>query len=135
MIVEGEEVSSIEKGLNILLGIERGDGEEEIERLVSKITGMRIFPDENGKMNLDISQYGGSVLVVSQFTLASNITRGRRPSFDTAMPPKEAESLYMKFCERLSKFVPVHRGVFGAHMKVSIENDGPVTFILESDRL
>ncbi len=133
--VEGEEIARIGRGLNILLGAFKGDGEEEVETLVRKIRTLRIFSDEEDKMNLDITQVGGEALVISQFTLAGNLRRGRRPSFDSAMPPEEARRLYELFCERLEESIPVQQGRFGAMMEVEILNDGPVTFILDTREL
>ena len=133
--VDGEEIARIGNGLNILLGILKGDGEEEIEKLHRKIVALRIFPDEQGRMNRSIEEIGGEVLVISQFTLAGNLRKGRRPSFDNAMPPGEARELYELFCRRLSASVPVQTGRFGAMMEVEILNDGPVTFILDSSEL
>ena len=130
--VDGELVGSIETGLTILLGIVKGDDESHLDRLLSRIPYLRIFQDEKGKMNRSLEEIGGAALVVSQFTLASDLSRGRRPSFDGAMPPKEAERLYDLFCHELAKIVPVETGRFGAMMEVEILNDGPVTFILDS---
>jgi len=103
--------------------------------LCRKIVTLRIFPDEQGRMNRSIEEIGGEVLVISQFTLAGNLRKGRRPSFDNAMPPREARELYEIFCRRLSSSVPVQTGRFGAMMEVEILNDGPVTFILDSSEL
>jgi D-tyrosyl-tRNA(Tyr) deacylase len=133
--VEGEEVARIGRGVNILLGVFRDDGEEEIGKLMKKLPHLRIFPDGEGKMNRSLVEVGGEALVVSQFTLAGSVKKGRRPSFDRAMPPEEAERLYERFCGELERFVPVRRGVFGAMMEVEILNDGPVTFILDSREL
>ena len=133
--VEGEEIARIGRGVNILLGIMKGDGPEDIEKLVSKIVPLRIFPDEAGRMNRSLVEVGGEALVISQFTLAGNVKKGRRPSFDGAMPPAEAELLYEAFCERLSASIPVQTGRFGAMMEVEILNEGPVTFILDSSQL
>jgi len=133
--VAGEEVARIGRGLNILLGVFKGDTEADIDKLVPKIVNLRIFADEAGKMNLSLLDIGGEALVVSQFTLAGSVKKGRRPSFEWAMPPAEAERLYERFCEELERFVPVQRGIFGAMMEVEILNDGPVTFILDSREL
>ncbi|RMD45193.1 MAG: D-tyrosyl-tRNA(Tyr) deacylase, partial [Aquificota bacterium] len=121
--------------INILLGVEKGDTEEDIKKLINKIPFLRIFEDENGKMNLSVIDVGGEALVISQFTLTGNVKKGRRPSFDNAEEPKRAKELYEKFIDELSKFVPVKTGVFAAYMKVFIENDGPVTFIINSKEL
>ena len=133
--VEGEELARIWQGMMILLGVFREDGDEEIGKLMKKIPHLRIFADEEGKMNRSLLDIGGEALVVSQFTLAGSVKKGRRPSFDRAMPPAEAERLYERFCEELERFVPVQRGIFGAMMEVEILNDGPVTFILDSREL
>ena len=123
----------IGRGLLILLGIEKGDTEAEVAWSAEKCSTLRIFPDAEGKMNLAVKDVGGECLVVSQFTLAGDCRKGRRPGFDRAAPPEIAEKLYERFCELLEKAhgVPVKRGVFQAHMQVGLVNDGPVTFILE----
>jgi D-tyrosyl-tRNA(Tyr) deacylase len=133
--VEGREIARIGRGLNILLGVLKGDGEAEIEKLVPKIVNLRIFADEAGRMNLSLRDIGGEALVVSQFTLAGSVKKGRRPSFDAAMPPEEARRLYERFCEAMAHHVPVRTGRFGAMMEVEIVNDGPVTFIVDSREL
>jgi len=132
VLVEGNVVGEIGRGVNILLGFLKGDDASRLEHLTAKIANLRIFPDEEGRMNRSLIEVGASALVISQFTLAANLKRGRRPSFDAAMPPAEAKELYERFCEDLAKFVPVERGVFGAMMEVEIVNDGPVTLILDS---
>ncbi len=133
--VDGEVVGKIGKGINILLGVEKGDTQEDIQKLIKKIPYLRIFEDENGKMNLSLIDIKGEALVISQFTLAGNVKKGRRPSFDNAEKPEKAKKLYEEFVEELRKYVPVETGVFAAHMKVFIENDGPVTFIINSKEL
>jgi len=133
--VEGEEIARIGSGLNILLGVLKEDTEEAIEKLTGKIVALRIFPDERGRMNRSIEEVEGEALVISQFTLAGNLRKGRRPSFDNAMPPEEAKRLYELFIDRLAVSVPVQAGRFGAMMEVEILNDGPVTFILDSSEL
>ncbi len=133
--VDGEVVGKIGKGINILLGVEKGDTQEDIQKLIRKIPYLRIFEDENGKMNLSLIDIKGEALVISQFTLAGNVKKGRRPSFDNAEEPEKAKKLYEEFVEELRKYVPVETGVFAAHMKVFIENDGPVTFIINSKEL
>ncbi len=133
--VDGEKISEIGEGFNILLGVLKDDSEEDIKKLVPKIVNLRVFRDEEGKMNKSIIDVGGEVLVVSQFTLASSVKKGRRPSFDNAMEPKRAKELYEKFCKEISAFVPVKTGEFGAMMEVGIINDGPVTFIADSKTL
>ena len=134
--VEGETVAEIGLGLNVLLGVLKGDGEQDVEKLVNKIPHLRIFADDAGRMNRSLLDVEGEALVVSQFTLAGDVRKGRRPSFDAAMPPQEAKALYERFCESLAaQGVPVRTGVFGAMMEVEILNDGPVTFILDSGEL
>jgi D-tyrosyl-tRNA(Tyr) deacylase len=130
--VEGRTVGKIGQGLNILLGVVKGDTPQEIDKLMAKIPHLRIFPDEEGRMNHSLIECGGLALVISQFTLAGSVKKGRRPSFERAMPPQEARELYEAFCEALSEYVPVERGIFGAKMEVEILNDGPVTFVLDS---
>ena len=133
--VEGRIVGEIGTGVNILVGVVRGDTREDIDRLISKIPVLRIFPDKMGRMNRSLIDIGGSALVISQFTLAADLKKGRRPSFDKALPPEEARKLYEEFCRELSQHVPVERGIFGAMMEVEILNDGPVTLILDSHAL
>lgn len=132
--VEGKTVGEIDNGLLILLGVTKEDTEEDAQILAKKIAAMRIFTDENDKMNLSVKDIGGSALVISNFTLCADMRKGTRPSFDPAMPPTEADRLYEYFCERLSEqeALPVEKGVFGAEMKVSLLNDGPVTLTLDS---
>lgn len=133
--VDGETVGKIGLGYNILLGVLKGDDETDIEKLIQKIVNLRIFADENGKMNKSILDVGGEALVVSQFTLAGIVKKGRRPSFDNAMPPEIAKRLYEEFCLQLGKHIEVQTGKFGAMMEVEIINDGPVTFIIDSKEL
>ncbi|PIV54718.1 MAG: D-tyrosyl-tRNA(Tyr) deacylase, partial [Caldiserica bacterium CG02_land_8_20_14_3_00_36_38] len=132
VVVDGKIVSEIGKGLLVLLGAEKGDTEALADYLAKKIVNLRIFPDENDKMNLSIKDVVGEVLVVSQFTLASYIKKGNRPSFSDALEEKIAEKLYEKFVDNIkSEGLRVRKGVFKARMEVSLVNDGPVTFILE----
>jgi D-tyrosyl-tRNA(Tyr) deacylase len=131
--VDGMSVGRIGRGILVLLGVERGDGERDADRLAEKTCNLRIFEDQAGKMNLSVIETGGEILAVSQFTLAGNCAKGRRPSFDSAAPPEEANRLYEYFVERLRGLgIKVETGVFQAMMQVSLVNDGPVTFILES---
>jgi len=120
-------------GLAILLGVEKGDTEAEADWLAEKCAGLRIFKDAEEKMNLSVKDVNGAALVVSQFTLAGDCRKGRRPGFDRAAPPDLAQPLYERFCETLEKRygVPVQRGIFQARMQVALVNDGPVTFVLE----
>jgi D-aminoacyl-tRNA deacylase len=133
--VDGSSVGRIGRGMLVLLGVEKGDIERDADWLADKIVALRIFEDGAGKMNLALGEIGGELLVVSQFTLAGNCAKGRRPSFDSAAPPDEANRLYEYFVERVRRMdLPVATGVFQAMMQVSLVNDGPVTFILESPR-
>ena len=125
-------VGQIGQGIMILLGIEKGDAEIQADWLVDKISGLRIFYDNEGKMNRSVADIGGSLLVISQFTLAGNCSKGRRPSFDTAAPPDEGKRLYEYFVAAAVRTgIPVETGIFQADMQVALVNDGPVTFILE----
>lgn len=134
VVIDGEQVASIEAGLLILLGIEDGDGSEDIAWLAPKISRMRIFPDEAGLMNLSLMDCGGDAIVVSQFTLHASTKKGNRPSFIRAARPEISEPLYLAFCETLGLEIgkPVGRGRFGADMKVSLVNDGPVTIVIDT---
>jgi D-tyrosyl-tRNA(Tyr) deacylase len=130
--VNGESVGSIGLGFLLLVGFTAGDGEEQIAWVADKVAGLRVFPDDAGRMNLDLRQVGGAALVVSQFTLYADVQKGRRPSFVTAAPPAQAEPLYDRFAEALrERGIPTETGSFGALMHVALVNDGPVTLILE----
>jgi D-tyrosyl-tRNA(Tyr) deacylase len=130
--VDGEVVGRIGPGLLVFVGIERGDGPGQIKAAADKLAGLRVFEDGAGKMNLDLAAVGGAFLIVSQFTLAGSIGRGRRPSFDRAAPPDEAQPLIESLVEDLrSRGFPVETGRFRAMMKVALVNDGPVTLIAE----
>ncbi len=135
--IGGETVGKIGRGFLILLGVEQNDGETEARVLADKISGLRIFTDENDKMNLSLSDVDGSVLVISNFTLCADCSHGRRPSFIGAARPETAEPLYEYFCERIKAngIERVERGVFGADMQVSLTNDGPVTLDIDSKDL
>jgi D-tyrosyl-tRNA(Tyr) deacylase len=131
--VNGQVVGRIDAGLLVLLGVAKGDGETDGRYLVEKIRTLRIFSDEQGKMNRSLADIGGSVLLVSQFTLLSRTANGRRPSFDEAAPPDEAKRLYEAVATGLrAQGTQVETGVFAAHMQVELLNDGPVTFVLDS---
>lgn len=131
--IEGETVGHIGSGLLVLLGVQRGDGRSECEKLASKVVNYRIFPDDQGRMNRSVRESGGGILVVPQFTLAADTRKGLRPSFTPAAAPAEAERLYDYFVDCVRReIVQVATGRFGAEMQVSLCNDGPVTFLLES---
>lgn len=137
VVIEGEEYSRISAGFLILLGVEQGDTKGDADKLVKKIPVLRVFEDENGKMNLSCLDIDGEILVVSQFTLCADCSHGRRPSFTNSAPPDIANELYEYFVEKLRKsgVKKVCTGKFGADMKVSLLNDGPVTIILDSKDL
>lgn len=131
--VEGKLIGKIDKGFNVLCGITHDDTEKEADYLARKLCNLRIFEDENGKMNLSIKDVGGELLIISQFTLyADSMSSGNRPSFIAAARPEKAEPLYEYFLKKCEEEgIHVEKGIFGADMKVSILNDGPVTIILE----
>jgi D-aminoacyl-tRNA deacylase len=131
--VDGRTVGRIGRGLALLVGVEKGDGEADAEYLARKCVELRVFPDARGKMNLSLAEAGGEVLAVSQFTLAGSVRKGRRPSFDGAEEPGRAAALFDHFAGAVRAFgVTVETGVFQAMMEVHIVNDGPVTFVLGS---
>ena len=130
--VGGEDIATISRGLLVLFGAEKNDDETKVIFLAEKILNLRIFSDKRGKMNLSCLDISGEVLVVSQFTLAGDCSKGRRPGFDSAAPPNEAKSLYQNFIHQISKSgLRVNTGEFGADMRVELINDGPATFIIE----
>ena len=134
--VDGKEVGRIGSGLLVYLGVSQRDTDKDLEYLVSKISGLRIFRDEKGPMNRSVVDVGGSALVVSQFTLLGDVRRGRRPSFTDAMEPEKAERFYERFIAGLQeRHVPCASGVFGAMMEIHSINDGPVTILLDSTKL
>jgi D-tyrosyl-tRNA(Tyr) deacylase len=131
--VDGKEVGSINRGLLILLGVAQEDTSTDLEYLIKKTVGLRIFKDEHANMNLSIEDVGGEALVVSQFTLCADINKGRRPSFINAAPPEMADNMYQQYCKKLRKEnISVQTGQFGAMMEVALVNDGPVTIVLNS---
>lgn len=130
--VHGERIAEIGRGLLVLIGVQRGDSETEAGRLLQRLLGYRVFEDADGKMNLNIGQAGGAMLLVPQFTLAADTRSGTRPGFSTAAEPQEGQCLYNYFLEQAQQHpVAVSSGQFGADMQVSLVNDGPVTFWLE----
>jgi D-tyrosyl-tRNA(Tyr) deacylase len=136
VVVDQQIVGEIATGFLILLGIGHGDGEEEASYLARKIAGLRIFEDEAGKMNLSLLEVGGAALVVSQFTLYGDARKGRRPNFTDAASPLIADALYQRFCLFLEQEgIEVARGIFQAHMQVELVNDGPVTLLLDTERM
>lgn len=130
--VDQKIVGEIDRGLVVLVGFTENDGEKEIDYLVSKIVNLRIFDDENGVMNQSLLDVNGSILSISQFTLYANCKKGNRPSYIEALESKKAKPLYELFNQKLKKYCKVEEGIFGADMKVSIQNDGPITILLES---
>ncbi|MFQ9424984.1 MAG: D-aminoacyl-tRNA deacylase [Anaerovoracaceae bacterium] len=133
---EGRKTGSIGPGLVVLLGVEEGDSERDADYMADKITGLRIFEDEAGKMNLSIKDAGGKILAVSQFTLLGDARKGKRPSFSSAARPEEANRLYRYFISKVNDCgVATEEGVFQAEMMVRIYNDGPVTILLDSRKL
>lgn len=130
--VDGRVVGSIGRGLLVLLGVAKGDDSASAEKLAEKISHYRVFPDEQGRMNRCVTDIGGELLAVSQFTLCADTRKGRRPGFDHAAQPEEAETLYRHFVQHMRQLgLPVKTGEFGAMMRVSLVNDGPVTFVFE----
>ena len=131
--VDGKTVATIGPGLLVFIGVEQRDDESRAERLLERLLGYRVFPDAAGKMNLSVADIGGGVLLVPQFTLAADTNKGMRPSFTPAAPPEEGKRLFDYLVERArTQHAPVEAGVFGADMQVTLTNDGPVTFWLES---
>ena len=133
--VENKIVSEIDKGLLVLLGIGRDDENDDLDYLFSKILGLRIFEDENQKMNLSLEDVQGELLVVSQFTLYGDVRKGRRPSFSDSAPPEKGELFYRKFIDKCrEKRIITKEGIFGADMEVNLVNDGPVTIMIDSKK-
>jgi len=136
VVIDGETVGAIQRGLLVLLGVAPADTEKEARWLAEKVAGLRVFNDEAGKMNLGVAEVGGGVLVVSQFTLYGDCRKGRRPSFIAAAPPEIAMPLYEAFVNALRALgLPVATGRFGAMMQVELVNDGPVTLILDTKEI
>ena len=131
--VEGKVVGKIDKGFLVLLGVTHNDTEEQADYVAKKLCGLRVFTDENDKMNLSLKDVGGELLIVSQFTLYADCSQGNRPSFINAAKPDQAEKLYEYFCNQCNQKynIKVEKGIFGADMKVTLLNDGPVTIIIE----
>ena len=130
--VEGETVGAIDRGLLVLVGVERGDSESSAERLTERLLGYRVFPDEDQRMNLSLRDIGGGLLLVPQFTLAADTRKGTRPGFSRAAPPEEGRRLFDYLCRHAeSRYPSVRTGQFGADMRVVLTNDGPVTFWLQ----
>jgi len=133
--IEGEVLGQIGRGYIVLLGIEENDRETDLDYICEKLVGLRIFEDEAGKMNLAVTDVGGSILLVSQFTLYGDARKGRRPGFIRAARPEKAIPLYEAVIAKLRESVPVETGEFGADMQVELVNDGPVTILLDSERI
>lgn len=131
--IDGRRTAEIDKGLVLLVGISKEDASKDIEWMAKKIANLRIFEDKDGKMNLNISQLGGEILSVPQFTLYADVQKGNRPGFDYSAPPEIAKRLWADFNSLLKEAeIPLKEGAFGAHMEISLINDGPVTIILDS---
>ena len=131
--INGAVVGAVGAGLAVLIGVQRGDREAEADRLLERILSYRVFPDADGKMNLDLRSTGGGLLLVPQFTLTADTHKGTRPSFSSAAPPEESRALFQYLVKNAeNRHAPVGAGQFGAHMQVSLTNDGPVTFWLEA---
>ncbi len=136
VVVSGETVAEIGKGLVVLIGFEKGDLKSYVEKMAKKIVGLRIFEDSGGKMNLSVKDVKGELLVVPNFTLAADCRKGRRPSFQSSEEPSRAEEMFNLFVEKCrEEGISVQTGIFGADMKVHIVNDGPVTFVLTKEEI
>ncbi len=134
--VDGQVTGSIEAGLVVLLGVEEGDTKKDADYIIDKVVGLRVFEDDDEKMNLSVKDIQGQVLAISQFTLLGDVRRGKRPSFSSAARPEEAKLLYDYFVEGVKNAgVPVGEGIFQAHMLLHILNDGPITILLDSRKL
>lgn len=135
--IDGKETRVIGRGLTVFLGVMKGDTEKQADFLAEKVRDLRVFPDGEDKMNLSLADVGGELLVVSNFTLGTDCKKGRRPSFDMAAPPAEADALYHRFVERAKTLgvKKVETGEFGAHMDVDVHNDGPITIIIDTEKI
>jgi len=134
--VDGSIIGRIDKGMVVLLGVVKGDCASDASKLAAKLSELRIFEDPGGKMNISIKDCGGAMLAISQFTLAASCKKGRRPSFDEAAPPEDAQPLYDFFCSETEKTgIQVEKGRFASHMELSLINDGPVTILLDSKKM
>jgi D-tyrosyl-tRNA(Tyr) deacylase len=134
--VEDDVVTAISRGLLVFLGVEKGDSERDLDYISRKVSNLRIFEDDVGRMNLSVKDVRGSILLVSQFTLAADCRKGNRPSFDNAEEPAKADDMYLMMAERLrAEGIPTETGKFGAHMAVSLVNDGPVTIMIDSKKM
>ncbi len=134
--VEGRTIGWIDKGLLVLVGVEQGDGAQDVRYIAEKTVGLRIFEDADGKMNRNVLQVGGRLLVISQFTLLGDVRRGKRPSFTSAAPPDVARPIYTSLCSSMRSLgATVEEGIFQADMQIELVNDGPVTILLDSRRL
>lgn len=131
--VDGQITGATDEGLVVLIGVEEGDTDKDVRYIADKVSGLRIFEDENEKMNLSVKDVGGSILAISQFTLLGDVRKGKRPSFITAEDPEIANRLYQQVCENIrNQDIKVETGIFQAHMLVKINNNGPVTILLDS---
>lgn len=131
--VDGQITGATDEGLVVLIGVEEGDTDKDVRYIADKVSGLRIFEDENEKMNLSVKDVGGSILAISQFTLLGDVRKGKRPSFITAEDPEAANRLYQQVCESIrNQGIKVETGIFQAHMLVKINNNGPVTILLDS---
>lgn len=135
--VDGKTVGAIDKGMVVFVGVNKFDDDAECDYLAKKVANLRIFHDENGKMNKSILDIGGQILAISNFTLCADARKGTRPSYDMAMRPERANELYERFMQKLSEngVERIEKGIFGADMRVSVENDGPVSIILDTDKI
>ena len=132
VVVDGEQVGAIDAGLVVLVGVVKDDADDDREWMARKLVGLRIFPDDDGRMNRSVADVGGSLLMVSQFTVCADVNKGTRPSFANAMAPEEANTMFESLVAEVGKTVPVQTGRFRTHMNVSLTNDGPVTLWLDS---